>query len=101
MMEYSKVPSFTETGLNSPITEFALPLTARKGNEFFPSGTAVVIAPYLALTAKHVIEDYWIRFEQEECTVPLGQHRHLNGEFTSYFKIKLRHQKMIAIKQKA
>ncbi len=60
-------PTFTHTGLNSPITEFALALAARRGDTFAPSGTAIVIAPYLALTAKHVIEDYWRRFE----TAPL------------------------------
>jgi len=65
MSDYSKKPSFKETGLKSAITEFALALTALKGEYFYPSGTAVVIASCLAMTAKHVIEDYWSNFEQE------------------------------------
>jgi hypothetical protein len=57
-------PTFKHTGLASPITEFALALAAKRDGLWVPSGTAMVIAPYLALTAKHVIEDFWRRFEQ-------------------------------------
>ncbi len=57
-------PTFKHTGLASPITEFALALAAKKDGLWVPSGTAMVIAPYLALTAKHVIEDFWRRFEE-------------------------------------
>jgi hypothetical protein len=50
--------SFNFTGLNSPITEFALALTAVKDDFLLPSGTAIIIAPNIAITAKHVIENY-------------------------------------------
>jgi hypothetical protein len=61
---YSKKPSFAETGLQSIITEFALALMAWKDNRWVPSGTAVLVGGYgLAVTAKHVVTDYWNRFE--------------------------------------
>jgi len=63
MGESQGYPGFVETGLRSPITEFALSLVAHRANEFHPSGTAAVIAPHLAITAKHVITDYWERYE--------------------------------------
>ena len=63
MTQSSKVPSFRETGLKSVITEFALALAGYREHIWRPSGTAIVIAPYLAVTAKHVIEDYWAKFE--------------------------------------
>jgi hypothetical protein len=31
------------------------------GDRYWASGTAVVVAPYLAITAKHVVEDHWTR----------------------------------------
>ncbi|RJX28582.1 MAG: serine protease [Desulfarculus sp.] len=65
MSKFSKKPSFRETGLHSLITEFALPLTAVKDREYFPSGTAIVIGPFFAITAKHVFEDYWGRYHQK------------------------------------
>src|SRR5688572_16789848 len=54
-----QLPIFEATGLRSTITEFALPLAAFRDDDFHPCGTAVVVAPYLALTARHVIEDYF------------------------------------------
>ena len=66
MSEYSKEPSYKETGLNSPITEFALALAGLKENSWYASGTAIVIAPYLAITAKHNIEDYWKLAEYQQ-----------------------------------
>lgn len=65
MESLSKQPSFKETGLASPITEFALAVLSRRGDTFFPSGTATIIAPYLAITARHVIEDFFLRYEGE------------------------------------
>ena len=49
---------FVSTPFSSPITKWALPLVARKDGEFFPSGTAILIAERLALTAQHVILDF-------------------------------------------
>jgi hypothetical protein len=62
---YSKKPSFTETGLKTLITEFALALMAWKDDHWTPSGTAVLVGGYgLAMTANHVITDYWDRYER-------------------------------------
>jgi V8-like Glu-specific endopeptidase len=63
MAETRIVPSFNETGLASVITEVALAILGLKNKTFSPSGTAVVIAPYLAMTARHVIEGHWRDFE--------------------------------------
>lgn len=56
-------PKFIETHLPSPITEFALALASKRGDSYWASGTAVVVAPHLAITAKHVVEDHWTRNE--------------------------------------
>lgn len=74
MNKFSKKPSFKETSYNSVITQFALALTACKVNEWHPSGTAIVIAPFLAITAKHVIEDYLQKYGD------LVPDRNYNGE---------------------
>jgi S1-C subfamily serine protease len=50
-----------------PVTEVALALIARDGiTTFRPSGSAVIIAPYLAITAKHVLADHWRAFDYRE-----------------------------------
>ena len=73
-------PTLLHTGLQSPITEFALPLLASRQGAFFPSGTAIVVAPYLAITARHVIEDYWRKSE--------GQPLLGNGERSGSFSLQ-------------
>jgi hypothetical protein len=60
------LPFFGWTGLQSPITELAVSLAAFKGNHVVASGTAVIVAPHLAMAAKHVIQDFWRKFEGEE-----------------------------------
>lgn len=54
-------PLFIATELPSPITEFALALASKRDDCWWASGTAVVVAPYLAITAKHVVEDHWTK----------------------------------------
>lgn len=49
---------------NSPIMEYCVLLGALKGKTFIASGTGTFIAPYLIITAKHVIEDYCIKFNK-------------------------------------
>jgi V8-like Glu-specific endopeptidase len=73
------IPSFSETGLKSPITEFALALIARRGTDFSPSGTAIVIAPALAMTARHVVEGHWRDFEAKSLA---------EGESTGTFSLQ-------------
>jgi hypothetical protein len=55
-------PEIQETGPDGIITEVALGLIAVRHDHWYPSGTAVVIAPHLGVTARHVIDDYWRRF---------------------------------------
>jgi hypothetical protein len=43
----------------------ALSLIAERDDHWYPSGTAVVIAPHLAVTARHVIDDYWRQFDDD------------------------------------
>lgn len=57
-------PHIQETGLDGIITEVALALIAQQPHEWYASGTAVIIAPHLAITARHVVDDYWRHFDQ-------------------------------------
>jgi hypothetical protein len=68
--------SYKETGLRSVITEFALELTSLKDDYWHSSGTAIIIGPHLAITTKHVIEDYWRTFEQKRLK------NNINGTFS-------------------
>lgn len=60
--ELSKIPVFNPTALESPITEIALALAVKRGHCWHASGTAVTIANGLAITAKHVFQDYWAKY---------------------------------------
>jgi hypothetical protein len=55
---------------NNPITEFALPLIAHKDEKYFAQGTAVIVGPCLALTAKHVIYDFHKTYEGNDVVTP-------------------------------
>lgn len=57
-----------ETPFSSPICKWSLPLLARKDDDFFPSGSAIFITERLAITAKHVIEDFIRRLGTKEIT---------------------------------
>jgi hypothetical protein len=58
-------PSFLDTPLPSPITEFVCQVTSNVNcTEHYASGTAVIVAPCLALTARHVFDDHWARQER-------------------------------------
>lgn len=63
MNEYSIKPSFNKTGLDQVVNEVCLALTAHKNGEYRPSGTAIIIAKGLAITAKHVLEDFLKYFD--------------------------------------
>lgn len=57
-------PDFVDTVMPSEITEIALLITSSmNGADRFSSGTAVIISPFLALTARHVLDDHWTRHE--------------------------------------
>ena len=59
---------FHPTGLEDVITEHALGLATLKDDIMHPSGTAIVIAPRLAMTARHVLEDYHQRIHEYPLT---------------------------------
>jgi Trypsin-like peptidase domain len=64
MMNYSKASTYNEAPEPGPMREVTIPLLAtRNGQELYSSGTAFFIAPWLALTAKHVVEDFLERFD--------------------------------------
>src|SRR5512139_2383269 len=63
-------PTWKGTSLDQPITKVAIPLIAIRDSVGHPSGTACIIAPYLAITARHVVEDH---FELFEGTTPAGE----------------------------
>ena len=70
---------FAETPLPSPITEFALQITSNlDGNDHYACGTAVPIAPHLAISALHVFEDHWTRHQSG----PLPMDGEAAGQFT-------------------
>jgi hypothetical protein len=55
-------PLFVETPLPSPITEFTVQVLSNfEGADHFASGTGVIVAPYLAMSARHVLDDHWRR----------------------------------------
>ena len=58
-MHPSPVWFFKATELESPITEHALILVGGNGIETHALGSAVFIAPELAITARHVVEEFW------------------------------------------
>ena len=47
------------------IGELCLSLCAFRNGLYIPSGTATSIAPNFAITAKHVIDDYFEQLQQE------------------------------------
>lgn len=70
-------PNFIEADLPSAITEWAIPLASNSGDFWWASGTAVIVAPFLAITAKHVIDDHWHR---QQGAPPASEGAH--GEFS-------------------
>jgi len=59
-------PVFVDTPLPSPITEFVVQVSSNlEGGEHYVSGTGVIVAPFLALVAKHVLDDHWARHHGE------------------------------------
>lgn len=69
---------FKNTSLDQPLTEYALALKALNNDKFYPSGTCIIIAPHLAITAKHVVEDYYKIFDHKRIDSKGGN---LNSSF--------------------
>lgn len=68
-MRYSRTPTFQKHKLtDSPIYEISVRIMAltKDSSEVFASGTGVVIAQNLILTAKHVVEDFINKWKVEK-----------------------------------
>lgn len=66
-MLYSKEPKFTEHTSDGVVTSVALHLLAARlqpehGHDHDPRGTAVLLSPNFALTARHVVTDTMAMF---------------------------------------
>jgi hypothetical protein len=57
-------PTYHLSGLDTPVAKHALVLVGDDGACMRASGSGVLIAPRLALTAKHVVEDLWTRLSR-------------------------------------
>jgi hypothetical protein len=76
---------FVDSPLPSPINEIVVQITsAVDGEDHYASGTGVIIAPYLALAARHVLEEHWGRHH--------GGSLPLTGEATTRFSFLLAQQ---------
>jgi S1-C subfamily serine protease len=54
---------FVELTAPSVITMYALHLVAWRESVYDPMGSGILIAPHLVLTARHVMDDYWDKFD--------------------------------------
>lgn len=57
---------FFHATFDSLYSEYVLCLCSHKDPEYFASGTGVIVGPGLAVTAKHVVEDYFKYFDNTE-----------------------------------
>ncbi len=60
------MPTFKYTGLDSPITKFAIMLVGRRDNHYSVVGSGVLIGPGAAITANHVIRELHDIFDDEK-----------------------------------
>ncbi|WP_454642952.1 S1 family peptidase [Bradyrhizobium liaoningense] len=56
---------FKHTGFDSPVTEIAILLVGTK-DRHASLGTGVIIGPHIAITARHVVDEYLKQFEGRE-----------------------------------
>lgn len=77
------MPSFQRTPPTQAIHQLVTPLIAvRNGREEYVSGSAFLIGRGLALTAYHVIEDFFIRYEEH---IPSTGNLEMSFEILGYF----------------
>jgi len=63
----SEQPLFADAPLPSAITQFALQIASNfEGGDHYACATGVIVAPHLAFTAKHVLDDHWQRHHGEK-----------------------------------
>lgn len=70
-MNINEDPHFRFTELPSAITDRAIVLIGDDGHTLRAIGSGVLVAPELALTAKHVMWDFWTAFQSP--IIPRGQ----------------------------
>jgi Trypsin-like peptidase domain len=77
----SSVPwstNFSHTGFDSPISEFAVMLVGRDERKCSPFGTGVIIGPHIAITARHVIDEF---FQEHEGVDPREREHLIDAKF--------------------
>ena len=82
--KYSKKPTFKKTGLEQPITKIASPLLTNQNDIWNIDGTCVMIAPGLAITAKHVITDAVKKYDKIDLDIPSKEDIELQVTHNSY-----------------
>jgi len=78
--------TFADTNIEAPIFDISIGLKGSLENEHYASGTGVIIGNNLAITAQHVIDDYFAYF-QSKCLGP-SQDKEISAKFSiQAFKI--------------
>ena len=58
MSDHRNIPSFFQTGFDSPITEVAIMLVSEKDGKYLCLGSGVIIGHFIAMTARHVVDGF-------------------------------------------
>ncbi|WP_299521825.1 30S ribosomal protein THX [Winogradskyella sp.] len=80
--KFSKKSSFKKTKQSDVITELTLALVSEKNGFYYSSGSAVIIAPYLAITAKHIIEDFFNKYDNKDKKTLKNKTGEIKGTFS-------------------
>lgn len=83
-LKYSKKSTFKETGLEQIINKFSSPLVTNQNDIWNIGGTCVMIAPGLAITAKHVITDAVKKYDKIDLDIPSKEDIELQVTHNSY-----------------
>lgn len=76
----SKTPAFQSTSFDQSICRHVLPLIVGYGSQWHVMGTCVMVAPGLALTARHVVQECLRRYCRGESS-PLDDPTEVDGNF--------------------
>lgn len=76
-------PIFADTNIKSPIFDIAIGLKGSFESEHYASGSGVIIGNNIAITAQHVIDDYF-KYFQSECPQPTP-----NSEIAARFSLQV------------
>jgi hypothetical protein len=71
------VNTFGQQPIECPEAHYVLALTAMQDDEVYASGSAVLVAPHLALTARHVTDDFTRLYHAPSDTTPSKADYHI------------------------